>query len=104
MVLLIPNRIREIKEEGRKEGREEGRKEGRKKGYKEGFEEGLREAREERRRQRLRIQQADNGEPRSKNAQVIAILVGMYDRRQITLDELISLLESRCSCGGRKSE
>ena len=32
MVLLIPARIRQLKEEGRKEGREEGREEGRKEG------------------------------------------------------------------------
>ena len=29
MVLLIPKRIKELKDEGRKEGREEGRREGR---------------------------------------------------------------------------
>ena len=32
MVLLIPARIKQLKEEGRKEGREEGREEGRKEG------------------------------------------------------------------------
>ena len=43
MILLIPNRIREIKEEGRKEGYEEGRKEG----YEEALAEGRAEARAE---------------------------------------------------------
>ena len=40
MVLLIPARIKQLKEEGRKEGRKEGREEGREEGRKEGREEG----------------------------------------------------------------
>ena len=40
MVLLIPARIKQLKEEGRKEGREEGREEGRKEGQESGWKEG----------------------------------------------------------------
>ena len=99
MFLLIPNRIREIKEKGRREGFEEGRREGREErrgeAYVEAYEKGFKAGRESRR--------ANSGETRSENSKLIAILIGLYDRGQITLDELVSLLESR-SNGNRQSD
>ena len=53
MVLLIPARIKQLKEEGRKEGREEGREEGRKEGREEGQESGRKEGQESERQQWL---------------------------------------------------
>ena len=53
MVLLIPARIKQLKEEGRKEGREEGRKVGQEEGRKEAQEEARQEGRESERQQWL---------------------------------------------------
>ena len=102
VVLLIPNRIREIKGEGRREaraeairegrleGREEGRLEGRREGLLEGRREGLLEGRKEARR-----------EVRSQ----IARLRARYQRGEITLDEffkrLSDVLDDRCDVCGR---
>ena len=91
MFLLIPNRIREIKEEGRREGFEKGRKEGIEEGLREGFEEG--------RKRLLERRQAMAAET---NVERIKRLIGLYDRGRITLDEFNTLVQSR-SNGNRKS-
>ena len=96
--LLIPNRIREIKEEGRREaraeairgGRLEGREEGRAEGRREGRLEGRKEGRAEGRR-----------EIRSR----IARLSARYKKGEITLDEfferLSDMFDDRCDVCGR---
>ena len=99
MILLIPNRIREIKEEGRKEGFAEGRAEGRK--------EALAEMRDKRReesrvvltdefsealeasiRQGLKVGR-DEERARQRN------LLARYERGEITFDELRAILLNR---------
>ncbi len=92
MFLLIPNRIREIKEEGRREGFEEGRKEGIEEGLKEGFEEG--------RRRFLERRQAMAAET---NVERIKRLIALYEGGKITLDEFNTLTQDR-SNGNRKSD
>ena len=84
MFLLIPNRIREIKEEGRREG----------------FEEGLREVREERRKRLLERRQAMASET---NVERIKRLIALYDRGRITLDEFNTLVQDRKN-GGHQSD
>ena len=75
MFLLIPNRIREIKEEGRQEARAEAVREGRIEGRAEG-------RREARRR--------------------IAWLRARYEKGEITLDEFFELMfDDRCDVCGR---
>ena len=96
VILLIPNRIREIKEEGRKEGYAKGRAEGRK----EAFAEMRDKRREESRvvltdefsealeasiRQGFKIGRAEERE-RQRN------LLAQYDRGEIAFDELLALL------------
>ena len=88
--LLIPNRIREIKEEGRREARAEGRREGRAEGRREARAEAIREGRAEGRREVL---------------SQIARLRARYERGAITLDELLErlsdVLDDRCDVCGR---
>ena len=99
-MLLIPNRIRQIKEEGRKEGFREGFEEARREAFKEGFEEGrreseaLREARERRRRV-----------PRSggENLERLQNLIAWYNSGRITADELDAVLSLRYG-GGRGTD
>ena len=87
VVLLIPNRIREIKEEGGQEARAEGRREGRAEAIREGRAEGRKEGRAEGRR-----------EVRSQ----IARLRARYENGEITLDEFFNLLfDDRCDVCGR---
>ena len=96
--LLIPNRIREIKEEGRREARaeavREGRLEGREKGRAEGRREGRLEGRKEGRMEARR-------EVRSQ----IARLCARYKNGAITLDEfferLSDVFDDRCDVCGR---
>ena len=72
VVLLIPRRIREIKEEGRAEAHAEGRQEGRVEGRQEGRAEGRQEGR---------------AEERQEEAERVARLRARYERGEITLDE-----------------
>ena len=72
VVLLIPRRIREIKEEGRAEAMREGRAEGRAEGRVEGRAEGRKEGR---------------AEGRKEEAERIARLRARCERGEITLDE-----------------
>ena len=77
VVLLIPRRIREIKEEGRAEahaeGRSQGRKEGRSEGRSQGREEGL-------------------SQGRMAERERVVNLRARYERGEITLDEFMSLI------------
>ncbi len=88
VVLLIPRRIREIKEEGlaeglvkgRSEGREEGRAEGRSEGRSEGVSEGV-----------------------SQERGRVSNLRARYERGEITLDEFMSRISDNghCDCCNR---
>ena len=96
MILLIPNRIREIKEEGRKEGFAEGRAEGRKEALAEirdkkreesrvVLTDEVKEALEASIRQGFKIGRDEERE-RQRN------LLARYERGEITFDELRALL------------
>ena len=80
VVLLIPKRIREIKEEGRAEAHAEGRAEGRQEGRAEGRQEGRAEGRQEGRADGMR-------EGRVETLGRVARLRARYERGEITLDE-----------------
>ena len=76
MVLLIPKRIKQLKDEGRAEGRMEGRMEGRVEGRMEGRAEGRMEGR---------------AEERERAGKAIA----RFERGEITIDELRRLTSDR---------
>lgn len=101
-MLLIPNRIRQIKEEGRaealkelREEREEARWEAFKEAFAEGFEKGRRESLREARARRRRV-------PRSgdDNLERLQNLVELYNSGGITEDELDAIFAARYG-GGR---
>ena len=83
-MLLIPNRIRQIKEEGRREGRKEA--------FMEAFMEGFRAGRESRK------PQPDDEEPAS-----LDLLIAWYNSGGITLDELDAIFAARYG-GGRGAD
>ena len=88
VVLLIPRRIREIKEEGRAEAHAEGRQEGRAEGMREGRAEGRQEGRAEGRQEgRAEGRQEARAEGRQEEAERVARLRARYERGEITLDE-----------------
>ena len=98
VVLLIPRRIREIKEEGRAEGRQEGRAEAHAEGMREGRAEGRMEGRQEGRaegRQEGRAEGRQEGraeamrEARQEERERIARIRARYERGEITLDEFL---------------
>ena len=121
VILLIPNRIREIKEEGRKEGYEEGYEEGRKEGYEEAFAEGRAKGCAEARAE-ARAKGREEGHPEGRalsdefsKALEASIRQGLkigreeerarqrralarYDSGEITLDELLAILVDRRNC------
>ena len=116
--LLIPNRIREIKEEGRREahaeGMREGRIEGREEGRIEGREEGRREGRAEaireglldgRREGRAEAMREGRAEARREVRSRLAKLRARYERGEITLDgffeRVVDVFEDRCDVCGR---
>ena len=80
VVLLIPRRIREIKEEGRAEAHAEGMREGRQEGRAEGRQEGRMEGRQEARAEAMR-------EARQEERERVARLRARYERGEITLEE-----------------
>ena len=91
MVLLIPRRIKQIKDEGFREG------------YKEGFEEGLEQVRAERRKKLLEDARAAEERRTEMGAEDergrVRRLFALYDRGEITLDEFRAVLS-----GGLNSE
>ena len=94
MFLLIPRRIKQIKDEGRAEGYKEALAEG----YKKGFEEGLEQVRAERRKKLLEDARAEErrGEIAAEDERGrVRRLFGLYDRGEITLDELRIVLSYR---------
>ena len=104
-MLLIPNRIRQIKEEGRaealkelREEREEARWEAFKEAFAEGFEKGRRESLREARERHRRIQRTGD-----ENLERLQNLVEWYNSGRITADELDAVLSLRYG-GGRDAD
>ena len=96
MVLLIPRRIKQIKDEGRKEGIEEGIAIGRErtenevaKGHQEGFEKGFRAGRA-------------TSKPQTVDEDIDGLqsIIALYNSGGITADELSSILSRRYNGGG----
>ena len=79
MVLLIPRRIEQIKEEGRQEGRAEVR-EARAQDVREGIAEGIEEG---------------IAEGRAQERELVARILALYDRGEITFEQLYTLLSFR---------
>ena len=101
-MLLIPNRIRQIKEEGRaealkelREEREEARWEAFKEAFAEGFEKGRRESLREARARRRRVPRTSD-----ENLERLQNLVELYNSGGITEDELDAIFAARYG-GGR---
>ena len=84
MFLLIPNRIRELKEEGRREARKEAFEEA----FAEGFKAGL---------------EAEPSDSAAENVERLKRLIALYDEGRITLDELSALIQDRYG-GNRNSD
>ena len=109
-MLLIPKRIRELKEEGRREGFEEARREAFKEGFEkarweafkeafaEGFEKGRRESLREARARRRRIPRTGDD-----NLERLQNLVELYNSGGITEDELDAIFAARYG-GGREDD
>ena len=89
MVLLIPRRIKQIKEEGRQEWLEKGREEGREEGRQEGFEEAVRAGFATR-----KPQTGDEDIERLKR------LMALHDSGDITAEEIGAILSRRYNGGG----
>ena len=87
MVLLIPRRIKQIKDEGRAEGREEGFKIGFAEGFVEGFQETYQKSRKA---------------GRAQEREAIDGILARYDRGEITAEQTHALLTSRdrLDCNG----
>ena len=96
MVLLIPRRIKQIKDEGFREGFAEGFEEGREKGRKQGIEigrvEGRKKGLEEGRKIGAKIAAKINAENERGR---VRRLFALYDRGEITLDEFRAVLSDR---------
>ena len=105
LVLLIPRRIKQIKDEARAEGREEWLKEGIEIGREEGREEWLKEGieigRAEGRKERLEEGVKNGSDVAAKTTGAedergrVRRLFALYDRDEITLDELRLILSDR---------
>ena len=105
-MLLIPNRIRQIKEEGRAEARWEAFKEAFAEGFEKGRREAFEEAFEEARREALRsARERRRRIPRSgdENLERLQNLVESYNSGRITTDELDAVLSLRYG-GGRDAD
>ena len=94
LFLLIPNRIREIKEEGRKEGIAEARAEAFAEALAEGRKVGRAEALSEMRYERLLKTALKAGREMGvdEERERLSGLLARYDRGEITLDELRATL------------
>lgn len=101
LFLLIPNRIREIKEEGRKEGIAEARAEALAYVQAEGRKAGRAEAQSEMRCERLLKVALKAGREMGveEERERIGKLLARYDRGEITLDELRAILAIRLNGG-----
>lgn len=86
MVLLIPRRIKQIKEEGRQEWLEKGREEGREEGRQEGFEEAVRAG--------FATRKPQTGDEDIDGLQSV---IALYNSGYITVDELSAILSRRYS-------
>ena len=99
MVLLIPRRIKQIKDEGREEGRAEGRAKGREEGFKIGFAEGFVEGFQES-RQKSRENGIQTG--RAQEREAIDCIIARYDRGEIAMERLHAILSDRCNGYGER--
>ena len=86
MVLLIPKRIKQIKDEGREEGRKERRKEWFEKGRQEGFQDAVRAG--------LASRKPQTGD---EDIERLKSLIALYDSGYITSEEVRAILSRRYS-------
>lgn len=114
VILLIPKRIKELKDEGRAEGREEGREEGRVEGRAEVLAEirengrvrGRREdvergAREESHREEILESRGDGfREGRVEEHSLVNSLLACHDRGEITLEQMRAILAEHYNGNG----
>ena len=118
VILLIPKRIKELKDEGRAEGREEGRAEGREEGRAEGRAEALAEIRENGRVHGRRedgergageeshpegIRESRGGgfrEGRAEERSLVSSLLACHGRGEITLEQMRAILAEHYNGNG----
>ena len=99
--LLIPNRIKEIKDAGRAEGLAEARAEIRK-AREEAWRQALAEAREEGRAEGIQeVRERRTRERRYKERSFVRTLLACHDRGEITLDQFHAILVEHY--GGNKN-
>ena len=89
VVLLIPRRIKQIKDEGREEGRKEGIEEGIEMGRQEGFDEAVRAG--------FATRKPQTGD---EDIERIKRLTALYDNGDITAEEIGAILSRRYNGGG----
>ena len=89
VVLLIPRRIKQIKDEGREEWLAKGREEGIAKGREEGFQDAIRAG--------LATRKPQAGD---ENIDGLQSIIALYNSGDITVDELSSILSRRYNGGG----
>ena len=102
MVLLIPRRIKKLKDEGRAEGRAEGRTEGRAEGRAEGVQEGI----ETGLAQGIatgRAQGVQEGrlEARAEERGRVSSLLALHASGEITMEQLHAILSDRYNGNGK---
>ena len=90
MVLLIPRRIKQIKDEGREEWLEKGREEGREEGRQEGFEDAVRAGLATRKPQTV-----------DEDIERLKRLMALHDSGDITAEEIGAILSRRYNGGGK---
>ena len=89
VVLLIPRRIKQIKDEGREEWLEKGREEGREEGRQEGFEDAVRAGLATRKPQTV-----------DEDIERLKRLMALHDSGDITAEEIGAILSRRYNGGG----
>ena len=92
MVLLIPRRIKQLKEEGRAEARAEARAQGVREGFQVGRAEGVQMGHAEG-FQEGRAEGIEEG--RAEERELVARILALYDRGEITDEQLYTLLSFR---------
>ena len=96
MVLLIPRRIKKLKDEGRAEGREEGRAEGVQEGVEKGRVQGVQEGIETGRAEGVQTGRAEGIQTgRAQEREVVDGILARYNRGEITMEQLHTLLTFR---------